>query len=191
MNDVSKEIWPACYILNEYLKSIKLKSKIVLELGCGVGLPSKLLASQGNKVFSQDRVDNISCSKHEEIVFIRHDWHTMEPKSLLEKLPKNLDYIFGSDLFYEEEGYSRLMFLVSHLLSELKAVSFISVVHQRNIYDSIAEDLLTLNLQSELIFHSEPFILFEIRANTSDLLEVHYEDGFLPSESAVEMRSRA
>ena len=111
---VFSQVWPSSIALAEYLSELGVSGLRMLELGCGLGLPSLVAATRGAKVVSSDfhplvgptlseelRVNAISGVRYLEI-----DW----------QYPPNdigfYDLICASDVLYEPHLYKSLVNLI-------------------------------------------------------------------------------
>lgn len=78
------QLWPAGTVLATAMKQIDLKDRRVLELGCGLALPSLVLQYRGADITASDYhpvsrkflSHNCSLNNLEEIPFIQLDWDT-------------------------------------------------------------------------------------------------------------------
>jgi predicted nicotinamide N-methyase len=113
------ELWPSGVALARRVSARALKGARVLELGCGLGLPSLAAALAGGRVLATDWSphaidllrDNAARNGAElemEIV----DWQ--HPETLLERAP--WDLVLGADLLYERRNVAPLLELVPPLL---------------------------------------------------------------------------
>lgn len=116
-------VWPAARGLAEYLakrETSELKNKTVLELGCGLALPSLLAAKLGAKVISTDFHPVVpefleSNIKRNEITHLNYysvNWEK-EAHSF-----SNLDWIIGSDILYERRYPESLAKTIKSLVSK-------------------------------------------------------------------------
>jgi len=106
------ELWPSAVALAQYLLKLpqQLSGKSVIELGCGLGLPSLVAASRGAQVVATDFHPhneqfirrNIQLNNLTAVTYRTLDWK--EP-------PCNLhgDLILGSDLLYEARNIQPLV----------------------------------------------------------------------------------
>lgn len=108
-------------------------SKTVLELGAGTGICGIIAAKLGAKVLISDldqkQVLNLIQTNlklnNVEADVIPLQWGRLD---YLQSIPK-LDYIIGSDLFYEESDYEDLFFTLSVLLEG--DITFYTAYHHR------------------------------------------------------------
>lgn len=109
-------LWPSAHLLLESLSAIELKGKRVLEIGCGLGIPSIFCALKGASVIASDyHPDSAAYVKANSelnqcrVDFLQLDWRNKHA------LP-DTDYIIGSDILYEPNHYAALAsFLAEHV----------------------------------------------------------------------------
>jgi predicted nicotinamide N-methyase len=113
------ELWPSGVALARRVASRALKGARVLELGCGLGLPSLAAALAGGRVLATDWSpqaiellrDNAERNGAElETAIV--DWQ--RPAPLLERAP--WDLVLGADLLYERRNVAPLLELLPPLL---------------------------------------------------------------------------
>ena len=115
------ELWPSGVALARRVAARALKGARVLELGCGLGLPSLAAALAGGRVLATDWSpqaiellrDNAERNDAELELEIA-DW--AHPEALLERAP--WDLVLGADLLYERRNVAPLLDLVPRLLDE-------------------------------------------------------------------------
>jgi predicted nicotinamide N-methyase len=105
-------LWPAAEGLALYLleQKTKIKGKRVLEIGCGLGLPSLLCARMGAQVETMDHHPGVAS------LLMRNCQRNQLPKlmfhlSSFQKTQTRLgefDLIIGSDILYEPDVYPQL-----------------------------------------------------------------------------------
>lgn len=96
------QLWPASEVLAGFLKSMDLKDRRILELGCGLGLPSLTLkyrnaditASDYHPVCQEFLLFNSQLNNLSEIPFLQLDWNN-PPDDL------KYDLIVASDVLYD------------------------------------------------------------------------------------------
>lgn len=115
------ELWPSGLALARYVAGIELAGKRVLELGCGLGLPSLVAALRGADVLATDWAgDAIELLRGNaelngaELRVERVRWS--EPEPLLHEAP--WDLVIGADLLYEERNAEQLAALLPLLGGE-------------------------------------------------------------------------
>jgi predicted nicotinamide N-methyase len=113
------ELWPSGVALARRVASRALKGARVLELGCGLGLPSLAATLAGGRVLATDWSpqaiellrDNAERNGAElETAIV--DWQ--RPAPLLERAP--WDLVLGADLLYERRNVAPLLELLPPLL---------------------------------------------------------------------------
>lgn len=112
-------VWPSALLLSRFVarEADRLcRDKVVLELGCGTGLPSILAALCGaTKVYLTDRADaadiqlnaeaNIKLNKLEgRAEFIPLTWGDMHISDEVAAIFKTVDVVLAADCFYQSEG---------------------------------------------------------------------------------------
>ncbi len=98
-------LWPSGLVLAHFMDSYDTGTKRILEVGCGIGLPSLLLNSKHADITATDHhpeveaflLKNTSLNDGTLIAFERTDWADND-----DQLGK-FDLIIGSDLLYEDE----------------------------------------------------------------------------------------
>jgi predicted nicotinamide N-methyase len=113
------ELWPSGVALARRVAARALKGARVLELGCGLGLPSLAAALAGGRVLATDWSpqaiellrDNAERNDAELELEIA-DW--AHPEALIERAP--WDLVLGADLLYERRNVAPLLVLLPRLL---------------------------------------------------------------------------
>ena len=114
------ELWPSGVALARRVTARALKGARVLELGCGLGLPSLAAALAGGRVLATDWSpqaiellrDNAERNGAELELEVA-DW--ARPEALIERAP--WDLVLGADLLYERRNVAPLLDLVPKLLA--------------------------------------------------------------------------
>ncbi|NLA89490.1 MAG: methyltransferase [Alcaligenaceae bacterium] len=96
------QLWPAGKVLAKAMKKINLKDRRVLELGCGLALPSLILKHRGADVTASDYhpvskqflAYNCELNNLDKIPFIQLDWE--EPQ-----VDNKYELIIASDVLYD------------------------------------------------------------------------------------------
>lgn len=96
------QLWPASQVLAKAMKTITLKNRRILELGCGLGLPSLTLQYRGANITASDYHPvsrdflqfNSQLNQLPEIPFLQLDWNS--PPS-----NQQYDLIIASDVLYD------------------------------------------------------------------------------------------
>lgn len=118
-------VWPAARGLAEYLAEIPqydLAGKAVLELGCGLALPSMIAAKKNANVLATDfhpeveklLLKNIQNNLISNISYQRINWESEDPLQALGL--ETQDWIIGSDLLYEQRFATSLANAIDRLL---------------------------------------------------------------------------
>ena len=115
------ELWPSALALARALAMRALRGARVLELGCGLGLPSLAAAAAGGRVVATDWAeDSIAATLRNaarnglEIEAFRCSW--TEPGPLLERAP--WDLVVASDVLYEPRNGEALLPLLPRLIDD-------------------------------------------------------------------------
>jgi predicted nicotinamide N-methyase len=113
------ELWPSGVTLARRVASRALKGARVLELGCGLGLPSLAAALAGGRVLATDwspqAIELLRGNAERngaELATAIVDWQ--RPAPLLERAP--WDLVLGADLLYERRNVAPLLELLPPLL---------------------------------------------------------------------------
>ena len=108
-------LWPSARALSDYLSQMALHDfmgKEVLELGCGLALPSFVIAARGGKVTASDchkdvpffLARNISLNHSIGMTYLELDWRISQPEGC-----GKFDLILGSDVLYDSDQPMRLI----------------------------------------------------------------------------------
>ncbi len=115
------ELWPSAHVLAAELAARDLRGRRVVELGCGVGLPSVVAALGGADVLATDWYDEAlrfvawnADAAGAEVATLPVDW-TAPPCRLLARPPADL--VVGADVLYEERNGPALAALVPRILA--------------------------------------------------------------------------
>lgn len=113
------QLWPASKALARAVKRIDIEGRRILELGCGLGLPSLVLQSRGADVTASDHhplsapfldynaaLNNISSPSYLDLSWDPSDSHADVGQ---------FDLIIGSDILYEPDHAEMLAALVNRL----------------------------------------------------------------------------
>ena len=103
-------LWPAARVLAEAVSVIKLEGQRILEIGCGIGLPSLVLRQRGADITASDHhplagsflAHNAALNALAPIPFVQAAWAA--PNRLLGRF----DLIIASDVLYER-GHAELV----------------------------------------------------------------------------------
>jgi predicted nicotinamide N-methyase len=116
------ELWPSALELASVVEARELAGLRVVELGCGLGIPSLVAARAGAHVLATDWAEEAIALLREnaarngialEATFI--DWHSPEP--LLERAP--FDLVLAADVLYERRYVDVLLKLLPRLGGEI------------------------------------------------------------------------
>lgn len=115
------ELWPAARSLAAILPP-RLDGRRVLELGCGLGLPSLVAARRGAEVLATDWAEDAldlleenAARNHLSLRRRRLDW-TRPPADLVEEAP---DLVLAADVAYEQRNVEPLATLLESLGAEV------------------------------------------------------------------------
>lgn len=111
------QLWPASRVLAKAVKHIDIDNRRIIELGCGLGLPSLVLQSRGADVTASDHhplskkflVYNAALNRLPDIPYLDLPWTS------LDQTIGQFDLILGSDILYEQNHANMLADLVGHL----------------------------------------------------------------------------
>jgi 2-polyprenyl-3-methyl-5-hydroxy-6-metoxy-1,4-benzoquinol methylase len=113
------ELWPSGVALARYVATRDVAGWRVLELGCGLGLPSLAAALSGADVFATDWAEDAiellrqNAARNGALLGVeRVRWS--EPEPLLRAAP--WDLVLGADLLYEERNAAQLATLLPQLI---------------------------------------------------------------------------
>ena len=115
------ELWPSGVALARHVAGLELAGRKVLELGCGLGLPSLVAALRGADVlatdWAEDAIELLRRNAERNRVSLRVErvrWS--EPEPLLRAAP--WDLVLGADILYEERNADQLAALLPRLGGE-------------------------------------------------------------------------
>jgi predicted nicotinamide N-methyase len=118
-------VWPSGELLAQLMYDYDIEGKRILEVGCGMGLPSLVLNHRGADITATDyhpEADgflrkNARLNDDPDIVFVRTGWG--EGITALGKF----DLIIGSDLLYEpDQAYLLSAFIDQHASAECEVI---------------------------------------------------------------------
>ncbi|KPP78202.1 methyltransferase-like protein 23-like [Scleropages formosus] len=148
-------VWPCAVVLAQYVWMHRdhVHGKTVLELGAGVSLPGIVAAKCGANLVLSDSaelphcLDNCrrTCEANElcSVPVVGITWGRIAPELLL--LPP-LDFILGSDVFYEPKDFEDILVTVSFLLRRNPEAQFWTAYQERSSDWSIEALLHKWNL---------------------------------------------
>jgi predicted nicotinamide N-methyase len=112
------ELWPSAIALARYLSGEDLTGRRVVELGCGVGLPTVVALACGARVLATDHYEaaldftvhnaRMNVAREPETALL--DWHAPEH-------PGTFDLVVAADVLYERRNAPALADLVPKLLA--------------------------------------------------------------------------
>lgn len=113
------QLWPASRALARAVKHIDIRNRRVIELGCGLGLPSLVLQSRGADVTASDHhplsepfLDyNAALNRLAPIPYVDLPWSSAHSLQDIGRF----DLIVGSDILYERDHAEMLAALVGRL----------------------------------------------------------------------------
>ena len=120
-------LWPAARGLADYLWQERktLNGKNVIELGCGLGLPSILAAKLGARVHATDfHPDTGEWLRHNakenrvDLTYQQLDWTFFLSGSKKETAPISAPFVIGSDLLYESRHIPALVCTLDALCTQ-------------------------------------------------------------------------
>ncbi|XP_060081409.1 histone-arginine methyltransferase METTL23-like [Ylistrum balloti] len=138
--------WPCAPVLAQYVwtKRELIQGASVLEIGSGTALPGIIAAKCGANVILSDSANQPRCLDNcrascmanglSDVPVIGLTWGLFE-QSLLD-LPK-VDFILGSDCFYDTKDFEDVLVTVAFLLNKNKKAEFWSTYQQRSSDRSI------------------------------------------------------
>ena len=103
---ISCVIWPSGQVLAHMMLNYHIEGKRVLEVGCGIGLPSLVLNNRSADITATDHhpetegflIYNTGLNGVKKIPFVRTGWADLTGDEL-----GTFDLIIGADLLYESE----------------------------------------------------------------------------------------
>lgn len=111
------QLWPASRVLAKAVKSITIENKRILELGCGLALPSLVLKQRGADITASDRhpmsrqflQKNMALNNSAHIPFESISWNDPAPEL------GRFHTIIASDVLYEQNHAD----LLAHAIEKL------------------------------------------------------------------------
>ncbi|KAM3598319.1 uncharacterized protein V6R79_016633 [Siganus canaliculatus] len=134
-------VWPCAVVLAQYLWTHReqLRGRTVLELGAGVSLPGVLAARCGARVILSDSARSPLCLENcrrscaanglQDVLVLGLTWGEISPDLVL--LPE-LDFIVGSDVFYEPRDFEDVLVTVAFLLRKNPRAQFWTTYQERS-----------------------------------------------------------
>ena len=161
VSDYSTYTWPCALVFAQYLylhRDEFLNDKTILEVGTGTGLLSNLLSKlidqNGNsksRVISTDLKLPTAISSNQNLFMEILNWKDFTSFHHVDQLITNLDYIIGSDVFYEPDLFEPLIATISHFLSKYPNCIFITAYQERSSKRNINHLLQKYKLQGSSI----------------------------------------
>jgi len=173
-------LWPGAFVLADYLWSQRhiLKGKCIMELGAGTGLPGILLAcwnkekslKKCGKIYLTETstgpaLKNLSMNVHLNYV---SDFVTISPVTwglfqqhpesilnVLNDMPCSLNYIIGSDVFFDSNLFETLIVTVAFIMEKYPKCIFITSYQERSSKRSIQMLLEKWDLKGRFIKDEE------------------------------------
>ena len=113
-------IWPSAITLSRYILGRDLSGKRVIELGCGVGLPSAVALDRGAEVTATDHYQaaleftrhNAWINTERDLTVAHLDWHSAAANDL-----GKFDLVLAADVLYEQRNVPTLAALIPDLLA--------------------------------------------------------------------------
>ena len=164
-------LWPCAPVLAWYiwLKQDDIRGKNVLELGSGTALPGLLCSKIGaSKVWLSDdswqenTLKNIreavkinAVEEKTETLPLTWGEYTEELFQFDGSAGRSLDFIIGSDLFFDPDVFEPLLITISYLLEDNQNAQVWIAVQERSSDWSIEEHLIIWKLKCSYIFPRE------------------------------------
>ena len=152
------DLWPSAVALAEYTSEERLEGGRVIELGCGVGLPSVVALARGASVTATDHYQAaLDFTRYNALVNLGHeprtrllDWDTSSTEGI-----GSFDLILAADVLYERRNVPALAALMPALLTPGGEVlladprrkntpTFLERMRERGFYSSTEERLVLL-----------------------------------------------
>ena len=114
------ELWPSALALARYVAEKPLSGKRIVELGCGVGLPTVVALDRGAEVLATDHYEAaLDFVTHNALVNTGHepltmllDWHSTPADN-----PGRFDVVMAADVLYEQRNVPSLVKFIPNLLT--------------------------------------------------------------------------
>ncbi|KAG7387658.1 Methyltransferase-like protein 23 [Phytophthora pseudosyringae] len=166
-------VWPSALLLSRFVAreaSWLCRDKVVLELGCGTGLPSILAGLCGaGKVYLTDRADAADIQRNAEAnikrngletraAFIPLAWGDMLISDELISIFRGVQVILAADCFYQSQDFEKVLATVALIFrcsGGPASCKFFFTYQLRSISRSIAPLLARWGLTAKAIDKSE------------------------------------
>lgn len=101
-------LWEAGIGLSQHIEKIDIKGKRVLEIGCGLALPSFVITKMGGDVIATDFHDDVPLflELNQKVNNITFPYRVMNWRNEIERTKTDLglfDLVLGSDILYESQ----------------------------------------------------------------------------------------
>jgi predicted nicotinamide N-methyase len=113
------ELWPSGIALARHVAELPLAGKRVLELGCGLGLPSLSAAAAGAEVLATDwarealdLLRSNAAANELRLETARLDWRDDAPPG------SPFDLVLAADVLYEDRNAEPLLALLDHTVAD-------------------------------------------------------------------------
>jgi predicted nicotinamide N-methyase len=177
-NDITPEdcpyfgqVWISARRLAAIVRDLDLKGKQTLEVGCGLALPSMVAASCGADATAMDLHRDVgsfiatNCAANDiSIGYLQADWRVYSPDHVY-------DYIFGSDILYEN---AHPLEVCAFLQRSLKADGGVAIIvdpcrwHHKDFADLLAKEGFRVeSVYSDEIEDGKPVRLFTLKIRKS------------------------
>lgn len=136
------QLWPASRILAQTVKRIDITNRRIIELGCGLGLPSLVLQSRGANVTASDHHPlsapflkyNAALNHLPDVPYLDLPWE--KPSLAI----GTFDVIIGSDILYERNHSDLLAALIQRLAAaRAKVIITCPGRSQRNAFSRLLQ----------------------------------------------------
>ncbi|OWZ15249.1 hypothetical protein PHMEG_00011143 [Phytophthora megakarya] len=165
-------VWPSALLLSRFIAhdTEKLcRDKVVLELGCGTGLPSILAGLCGAaKIYLTDRADAVDIQRNAEAniklnglegraAFIPLMWGDVHMSDEIISIFRTVDIVFAADCFYQSEDFEKVIATVALVFrcSTSNSCKFYFTYQLRSINRSVAPLMARWGLTAKSISKSD------------------------------------
>ncbi|KAM7387599.1 hypothetical protein PAMA_009964 [Pampus argenteus] len=178
-------VWPSAVVLAQYLwtRREELRGRTVLELGAGVSLPGVVAARCGANVILSDAVKTPLCLQNcrrsceanslPHVLVLGLTWGEVSPDLVL--LPR-LDFILGSDVFYEPDDFEDVLVTVAFLLRKNPSAQFWTTYQERSADWSI-----------EALLHRWKLNCVQVQLDTFNADKAELAGSTLPGSHSIQM----